>query len=153
MLGWKPSHTRIKKSQISLIRTFVPLEAHIKEHPAWFKRFEAVWTPTILVMDSDGVERYRIEGYLPKDWFRARLKMGLARVAFMQRNSLTRRRFMTEVIEKFVGDRRWQQKRFIGVRLSVQSDQRSHGAGTGGGGTKPKISGDEWTLKSGPWAH
>src|SRR5581483_4474368 len=30
-------------------QNFVPLEAHIKEHPAYFKRFEAVWTPTILV--------------------------------------------------------------------------------------------------------
>ena len=61
-------------------QNFIPVEAHIKEHPAWFKRFDAVWTPTILVMDSDGHERYRIEGYLPKDEFRARLEMGLARL-------------------------------------------------------------------------
>ena len=63
----------------------MPLEAHIKEHPAWFKRFDALWTPTILVMDAGGVERYRIEGYLPKNWFRARLEMGLGRVAFMHK--------------------------------------------------------------------
>ena len=31
-------------------------------------------------MDPDGHERYRIEGYLPKDEFRARLEMGLARL-------------------------------------------------------------------------
>jgi hypothetical protein len=36
-------------------------------------------------MDAAGVERYRIEGYLPKNWFRARLEMGLARVDFMQK--------------------------------------------------------------------
>ena len=58
----------------------MPLEAHIKEHPVWFKRFGALWTPTVLVMDPDGVERYRIEGYLPKDWFRARLEMATARI-------------------------------------------------------------------------
>ena len=63
----------------------MPLEAHIKEHPTYFKRFEAVWTPTILVMDSEGVERYRIEGYLPTDWFGARLELGLARVSFMHK--------------------------------------------------------------------
>ena len=58
------------------------VEAHIKEHPAYFHRFDAVWTPTVLVLDSDGVERQRIEGYLPREEFRAQLEMGLARVAF-----------------------------------------------------------------------
>ena len=33
-------------------------------------------------MDANGVERYRIEGYLPREEFRAHLEMGLARVAF-----------------------------------------------------------------------
>jgi hypothetical protein len=63
----------------------VPLEAHIKEHPAYFRRFSAVWTPTVLIMDSEGAERLRIEGYLPRDEFRAHLEMGLARVAFMRK--------------------------------------------------------------------
>ncbi len=31
-------------------------------------------------MDTDGRERWRIEGYLPKDEFRAELEMGLARL-------------------------------------------------------------------------
>ena len=45
-----------------------------------------MWTPTILILDSDGVERHRIEGYLPNDEFRAQLELGLARVAFMNKN-------------------------------------------------------------------
>lgn len=44
-----------------------------------------LWTPTVLILDSDGTERGRIEGYLPNDEFRARLEMGLARVAFMHK--------------------------------------------------------------------
>lgn len=36
-------------------------------------------------MDPDGVERARIEGYLPKNEFRAQLEMGLARIAFMSK--------------------------------------------------------------------
>ena len=36
-------------------------------------------------MDPDGVERYRIEGYLPKDEFRAQLELGLARIAFKEK--------------------------------------------------------------------
>ena len=37
-------------------------------------------------MDPGGDERWRLEGYLPKDEFRANLEMGLARVAFMRKN-------------------------------------------------------------------
>jgi TolA-binding protein len=36
-------------------------------------------------MDSDGVERQRLEGYLSKEEFRAWLELGLARVAFMNK--------------------------------------------------------------------
>ena len=52
-------------------------------------------------MDSDGVERYRIEGYLPKDWFRARLEMGLARVAFMHKKFADAQKIYEGVVEKF----------------------------------------------------
>jgi hypothetical protein len=37
-------------------------------------------------MDPEGKERWRLEGYLPKDEFRAFLEMGLARVGFMRKN-------------------------------------------------------------------
>ena len=36
-------------------------------------------------MDSEGVERERLEGYLSKEEFRAFLEMGLGRVAFMHK--------------------------------------------------------------------
>jgi len=36
----------------------------------------------VLILDSEGKERQRLEGYLPKDEFRANLEMGLARIAF-----------------------------------------------------------------------
>jgi len=61
------------------------VEAHIKEHPAWFHRFDASWTPTVLILHSNGTERYRIEGYLPKEEFRAQLELGLARVVFKEK--------------------------------------------------------------------
>ena len=61
---------------------FVPAKVHIKEHPETFERFGARWTPTQVVLDSEGVERFRIEGYLPVDDFLAQLAMGLARVHF-----------------------------------------------------------------------
>lgn len=45
-------------------------------------RFGVDWTPTILILDPDGQERHRIEGFLPNDDFLAQLHLGLAHAAF-----------------------------------------------------------------------
>ena len=45
-------------------------------------RFGVDWTPTILILDPDGNERHRIEGFLPNDDFLAQLHLGLAQTAF-----------------------------------------------------------------------
>jgi hypothetical protein len=37
-------------------------------------------------MDAEGGERWRLEGYLPKEEFQANLEMGLARVAFTRKD-------------------------------------------------------------------
>ncbi|HEY5884251.1 MAG TPA: tetratricopeptide repeat protein [Pyrinomonadaceae bacterium] len=79
----------------------MPLEAHIKEHPAYFHRFDAAWTPSVLIMDSRGVERMRIEGYLPKDEFRAQLELGLARVAFMKKDWANAEQRYTQVLDRY----------------------------------------------------
>ena len=65
-----------------MTREFIPVKIHIKEQPGIFERFKALWTPTQLILDSEGTERFRIEGFLPVDDFLAQLEMGLARVDF-----------------------------------------------------------------------
>ena len=55
---------------------------HVKENPQGFERFGAQWTPTVIVADPDGTERYRFEGYLPAEDFMAHLALGLAKAAF-----------------------------------------------------------------------
>jgi hypothetical protein len=60
---------------------FVPDRAHVKEQPEVFERFNAQWTPTILILDPSGVERHRFEGFLPVPDFLAQLRLGLAHAA------------------------------------------------------------------------
>jgi hypothetical protein len=79
----------------------VPLSAHIKEHPAYFHRFDALWTPSVVILDPNGVERFRLEGYLPKDEFRAQLELGLARVAFMGKHWSEAEQRYAAVLEKY----------------------------------------------------
>lgn len=67
---------------------FFPARVHVKDDAAAFKqygeKYAAQWTPTILELDSDGVERHRIEGFLPADDFLAQLMLGLARIYFQE---------------------------------------------------------------------
>ena len=79
----------------------MPVQAHIKEHPAYFHRFEVLWTPTVLILNSNGIERERSEGYLPNSEFRARLEMGLARIAFMDKQWAEAERRYAEVAARY----------------------------------------------------
>jgi len=61
---------------------FIPVKSHIKEQPQNFHRFGARWTPTQLILDPDGVERHRIEGFLPKMDLLGELELGLGKMEF-----------------------------------------------------------------------
>lgn len=61
---------------------FLPVKVHIKEQKPTFQRFNAQWTPTLIVLGPDGAEKHRVEGFLPVDDFLAQLEMGLAKIAF-----------------------------------------------------------------------
>jgi TolA-binding protein len=60
-----------------------------------------VWTPTVLILDSNGEERSRLEGYLPRDEFRAHLELGLARVAFMNKDWASAEQRYAQVVERY----------------------------------------------------
>jgi TolA-binding protein len=79
----------------------LPVKAHIKEHPSWFHRFEAVWTPTVLLLDSEGKERARLEGYLPNEDFKAALEWGLGRIAFVHKKYDDAERWYGDVVTRF----------------------------------------------------
>lgn len=131
----------------------MPLEAHIKEHPAWFKRFDALWTPTILVMDAGGIERSRIEGYLPKNWFRARLELGLARVAFMHKKWENAERIYADVAEDYA-DTTAAPEAIYWRGVSHYKATNDHTVlGEVAEELAQRYPGAEWTLKSVPWAH
>jgi outer membrane protein assembly factor BamD (BamD/ComL family) len=66
---------------IQLVRdAFVAVKIPVKQQPRTFERFKALWTPTQLILDANGIEHYRIEGFLPPDDFLAELETGLAKL-------------------------------------------------------------------------
>jgi TolA-binding protein len=85
-------------------QNFVPVRVHVKDQADDFKRlgakFSAQWTPTILVLDSSGEERHRIEGFLPTDDFIAQLLLGLAKSAFARGDFADAERRFREIVDK-----------------------------------------------------
>lgn len=83
---------------------FLPIRVHVRDPEGLYARvseqLNVHWTPTILILDEDGIERHRIEGFLPVDDFLAQLKLGLAKSAF-QRGAFedAERRFREVVAE------------------------------------------------------
>jgi hypothetical protein len=69
-------------------------------------RFDAVWTPTVLLLDNEGKERVRLEGYLPNEDFLAALESGLGRISFVRKNYPDAMRWYNDVVARF-GDSHW----------------------------------------------
>jgi hypothetical protein len=86
---------------------FTPVKVHVRERADEYKRlgerYNAQWTPTILVIDPDGEERHRVEGFLPADDYLAQLTLGLARSAFARHQFAEAERLYREVVEKYSG--------------------------------------------------
>jgi hypothetical protein len=59
------------------------------------------WTPTILIVDEDGEERYRIEGFLPAHDFLAHLSLGMAHTAFKRKEYLAAERLFRTAAARF----------------------------------------------------
>lgn len=60
----------------------------MKQDPDAFKRYgekyNAHWTPTVLELDPEGEELFRVEGFLPVEDFLAQLMLGRAHMDFKQ---------------------------------------------------------------------
>jgi len=69
-----------------ITKNFIPARAHVQSQRDVFDRFGAIWTPTQLILDSQGVERQRIEGFLPVEDFLAQLELGLGKLALDGKN-------------------------------------------------------------------
>lgn len=91
---------------IDLITTsFHPVRIHVREDADAWKRVGAElgvqWTPTVLVLDAAGVERHRIEGFLPADDFVAQVALGLAKAAFSRNDFADAERRYREIVETY----------------------------------------------------
>jgi TolA-binding protein len=94
-----PRVARFISEQLTAVRV------HVREQKDEYKRlserYDAQWTPTILILDSEGEERHRIEGFLPVDDFLAQIALGLAKAAFQRKDYADAERRFREIVDRF----------------------------------------------------
>ncbi len=107
----------------------------------------------MLILDANGVERHRLEGYLPPDEFRAQLEMGLARVAFMNKNWAEAERRYAEVVNRYANSKAAPEALYWkGVsRYKATNDHTVLGEMPGQ--FQEKYPDSLWALKTAAWAH
>jgi Thioredoxin-like domain len=84
---------------------FEPVRVHVRDQSAEYKRlaerYNVQWTPTILILDSQGEERHRIEGFLPTGDFLPQIVLGLAKSSFHRQDYTEAERLFREIVERF----------------------------------------------------
>ena len=104
-------------------------------------------------MDASGKERWRLEGYLTKDEFRAWLEAGLARVAFMNKHWAEAEERYNRVAEKYP-DSTLAPEALYWKAVSHYKATNDHTVlGEVAETFKQKYQDSLWAMKSVPWAH
>jgi len=103
----------------------IPVRIHIKEQPRMWHRFRIRWTPTVMILASDGFELRRTEGFLPTEDFLGRLQLGLCYAAADRKDWPTAERWFTEASGQSDADAAAEGLYFVGVaRYSAGHDPK-----------------------------
>ena len=91
---------------INLVTTnFNPVRIHVREDAEAWKKvgldLGVQWTPTIVILDPAGVERHRIEGFLPADDFLAQVSLGLAKASFSRNDFADAERRYRAIVDTY----------------------------------------------------
>jgi hypothetical protein len=137
----------------TLIRDhFIPVRAHISTEGEVFQRFNAQWTPTVIIADDKGVEQHRIEGFLETPDFLPQLRLGLAHAARARGDWSEAEQIYRELAaDDSLGDVAAEATYWAGVsRYKGTSDAAA--LGETASSLKERFPGSAWAKKSSIWA-
>jgi outer membrane protein assembly factor BamD (BamD/ComL family) len=115
------------------------------------ERFNAQWTPTILLLGPDAKEHHRIEGFLEVDDFLSQLTLGLGKIAFAEREWDRAARWFDEVLERYAStDAAPEAQYWRGVtRYKATNDPGALAATTAA--FKERYADSTWAKKASVW--
>ena len=107
----------------------------------------------MLLLDSDGKERVRLEGYLPKADFNAALMSGLGRIAFVRKKYADAERWYGDVLTAFE-DTHFAAEAMYWRAVSQYSASHDHTVlGKVAEELRSNYPSSVWASKSIPWLH
>ena len=80
---------------------FIPLQINVQSGSDLLVKYRAFWTPTIIILDSQGTEYYRFNGFLPPDEFIPQLQFGLGFMSLEKQDYKAASPLLKTVVEKF----------------------------------------------------
>lgn len=134
---------------------FIPARLHVKEDAADFQlfgeKYNAQWTPTTVLLEPDGEEIHRIEGFLPADDFLAQLTLGLGHDAFKRKDFTSAEKHFREILERCPDTEGAAEAQYwAGVaRYKATNDPKSLGETAAAFRTRYKDS--SWAKKASVW--
>ncbi len=134
-----------------ITENFVPLRQHVKTHPGAMERFGAQWTPTLMMLDANGREHHRVEGFLEAAPLLAQLRLGLAKSAMANQKWDEAERWFEEAAASGDADVAPEGAYWAGVTRYKRSGDASHL-----GATHKRLSenfaNSTWAKKASIWA-
>jgi TolA-binding protein len=129
----------------------LPVRLHVKEQPKAFERFKAKWTPTLALLDSEGNEQYRIEGFLPADKLLARLQLGVAKAAFQRGQFADAEKHFRTVHEQYPDSEAAPEAIYWGAVAAYKATGSFQSMGPAGKLLQEKYPQSEWAQKGSVW--
>jgi len=137
----------------SVTSQFIPVKIHAKEQKELFDKFNVHWTPTQLILDSDGVERHRIEGFLPVEDFLAQLSLGLGKLHFQKGNYDQSERTLRDVVESHPSAACAAEARYWAGAVAYKKTHDAKNLGEAYKELQQSYPDSEWTKKASVWSH
>lgn len=117
------------------------------------ERYGVQWTPTALEVDPDGVERHRVEGFLPADDFLGQLVLGLGHMAFKREQwAEAERRFRQVIAESPNSEAAPEAQYWAGVSRYKATGKPDALGETAQAFTK-RYQNSSWATKASIWSH
>ncbi len=112
----------------------------------------AQWTPTILLLDADGTERHRMEGFYPVEDFLAQLELGLGKIAFQTGDYSKAEPYFRTVYEKYPQSGAAPEAAYWAGVSSYKESNKPERLGETAKLLKEKYPESEWNRKASVWS-
>ena len=83
---------------------FIPVQFNVVEQPEVMDRFNTPWTPTLIVLDAEGREHRRSQGYLDPSRFLGEMSLAWLKDAIDRRDFQTAQQRSGEALRRTQGD-------------------------------------------------